>query len=90
MIYYAPVFEKNKDQFVVMLDPFIGIDQQDAWEIGIGASIVECVIWGATFTHKVIDVSNGIMGAEAYLGDVPIVIIAGPTQELSVKDEPLL
>lgn len=89
MIYFAPVFEKNKDQFIIVQDQFIGIDEQDAWEIGLGA-FVECAIWGCSFTHKVMDVTEGVVGAEAYLGDIPIVIISGPTLENSTKDDILM
>lgn len=89
MIYFAPVFEKNKDQFVIIQDQYIGIDEQDAWEIGLG-SFVECAEWDCDFTHTVIDVTQGVVGVEAYLGEIPIVIISGPTLENSVKDDILM
>lgn len=90
MRYFAPVFEREQDRFIVVLDPYIGMDEQDAMEIGLAASIAECLWWGALFTHSVVDVTDGVVGEDGYLGDIPIVIVSGPSYEESVKDDKMM
>lgn len=80
-LYYLPVFEKGSDQFVVLHDTFKGNTKEEAEYIGLGASIVECILWGARFTHKVLEVDESFIAVEAFIDDTPIALVGGENYE---------
>ena len=82
----VPIFEVNGDQFIVAAGDFIAESHELARRIGIGASIIECVLWGARYTYKTIDIIDGVMGTEADLWNTRIVIISGPSCRIKKND----
>ena len=75
---FAPIFEKDGNQFLVCHKSFAGTDDNEAWEIGLGASLVECFLWGAKFTGKTCEVTDDTRGYEAHLQGALVAIINGP------------
>ena len=75
---FAPVFEKDGNEFLVCHRSFASIDDKGAWEIGVGASLVECILWGAKFTGEICEVTDNTRGYEAHLQGALVAIISGP------------
>ena len=76
---FVPIFEtKDGNRLFVCLNDFVGTDEDDAWKIAVGASLVECILWGIRPTWKSVDVTEGIPHRKADLGGVPVAIISGP------------
>lgn len=48
---YAPIFNKDGDQFLFLGEDWCADNEHDAWKIGIGG-LVECVLLQATFSGK--------------------------------------
>ena len=51
---FTPVFQLDQDQFIVCTNDFMGESDADAIKIGLGASLVECIMWGgrSSFTRQ--------------------------------------
>lgn len=75
---FVPIFEKDGNRFVVGHPDFGGADEDEAWEIGCGAALVECILWGARFTGKTLDATDNIMAVKTTLGRTRIAVISGP------------
>ena len=74
----APIFEKDGNRFIAPYRDFVGKNEKEAWEIGIGASLVECIIWGARFTGDTCPVTDDLRGYEAKLNGATVALISGP------------
>jgi hypothetical protein len=81
---YLPVFEKSQDQFVVLDDNFKGASKEEAEHIGLGASIVECVLWGARYTYRIMEIEENFIGLSATIDGIPIAIVGGENYEREV------
>lgn len=75
---FVPIFEKDGNRFFVNWKDFVGADEDEAWKIGLGAQLVEGILWGMRNTHKTLDVTEGVLHRKAWLNEVPISIISGP------------
>lgn len=76
---YAPVFKKGDDEFIVLTQEFVADDEETAWQIGIGASLIELVLWGARRANRIAEILDGnIPHFPANLGGTPVALIAGP------------
>lgn len=76
---FVPIFEKEGNRFFVLSKEFIGEDEAEACEIGIGAMFVECVICGMTYTNEVMEIDpENTPHVAARLGPLPTAIISGP------------
>jgi len=75
---FVPIFEKDGNQFIVCHRDFVAENERGAWEIGIGASLVECIIWGARFIGDTCPLTDELRGYEAKLEGVAVALISGP------------
>ena len=75
---FVPIFEKDGNRFIAPLKGFVGTDETEAWKIGIGASLAECIMWGARFTGDTLELSDDIPYVEASLQGNRVAIISGP------------
>ena len=74
----VPIFEKDGNRFFVNWKDFVGSDEDEAWKIAVGASLVECILWGAPPTWETLDVTDGVLHCKSWLNEAPISIISGP------------
>lgn|GEM_PF-4476698 len=76
---HTPILEKDGQRFIVNVKNFVGEDELEAMEIGIGAGFVECIIWGAKFTGDVLDIElaeeDDLRVTAATLGDCPVFLL---------------
>ena len=79
---YTPIFVKDKQRFIVSASSFVGEDRWTARQIGWGASLVECILWRARFTHSILDLEKAdaakIQVIPADLGGVPVFLLGPP------------
>lgn len=76
---YAPVFEREGNRLIFLHESFVADTEEDAWKIGLGASLVECVLYGVRPTHESVAIVDGnIPHFPAKLGQMPIALISGP------------
>lgn len=85
----VPIFETKGNRFFVNWKDFVGADADEAWKIAVGASLVECILWGAHPTWETLDVTDGVLHRKSWLNEAPISIISGPLFEeaLSTANE---
>ena len=79
----VPIFEKDGNRLFVLAESFLGQNEDEARQIGWGASLVEAVLMGITFTGDVmpIDAPNGtfqIPHVRATLAGTTCCVIGGP------------
>jgi hypothetical protein len=84
---YTPVFIKDGNRFVVPYADFISDTSEEAWQTGIGASLVECIIWGARYCGETFefDANVGFLHATASIMDTDIYVISGPIYDEAAK-----
>ena len=80
---FGPVFTRDGNEFIIPARNFVADDEESARMIGLGAMLVECILFGMTWTHRVISVSGPLPHTVGRLvggGLVPleVAIIAGP------------
>ena len=79
---FVPIFEKEGNKFFILTEEFVGKDEVEARQIGIGAMFVECVICGMTYTNEVAEIDpKNTLHVAAKLGPLPTAIISGPLFE---------
>jgi len=79
----VPIFEKDGNRLFVLAKSFLGQSEEEARQIGWGASLVECVLMGMTFTGDVltIDAPDGkfsLPHRRVALAGTTCCIISGP------------
>jgi len=79
----VPIFEKDGNRLFVLAESFLGQSEEEARQIGLGASLVECVLMGMRFTGDVmsIDAPDGkfaIPHRRATLAGTTCCVIEGP------------
>jgi len=82
----VPIFKVDGNRFFVNWKDFVGTDEDEAWKIAVGASLVECILWGARPTWETLDVTHGVLHRKAWLNEAPISIISGPLFEEALAD----
>lgn len=85
---WAPIFEKDGQEFVVPSEDMVGDSENEAWEIAMGTMLVEGVLLGfeATNPQRYLELDdNGkanVMGWHAKLGVWDVVIL----EKVAAKD----
>lgn len=74
---FAPVFEKDGNRFIFLFEGTIGVDEEEAYKIGVGIAFVEGILTGSDPTWESVNV-DGLLNVEANLGSYPVAIIGGP------------
>lgn len=78
---WCPVYEKDGHELIVLHPSFVADNRDEAWEIGMGSMLVECVLWGVKYLRvQQIDMKN-TPHHPADLGGMPVALIAGPLFE---------
>ena len=76
---YAPVFEREGNRLIFLHESFVADTEEDAWKIGLGASLVECFLYGVKPTHESVAIVDGqIPHFPAHLGRMPVALLSGP------------
>jgi len=76
---FVPIFEKEGNRFFIPCEEFIGKDELEARQIGLGAMLVECILCGMTYTKEVEEIDpENTPHVTAKLGPLPTAIISGP------------
>ena len=81
---WAPIFEKDGQEFVVPSEDMVGDSEDEAWKIAMGAMLVEGTLLGfkATNPQRYLELDdNGkanVTGWHAKLGTWDIVILEPP------------
>jgi hypothetical protein len=74
--YFAPVFEKDGNQFLITHGEFVARTEEEA--LSLGTSAFECAL-DIRFTGEVLNIAEGITHRKAVLDtDMPVAIISGP------------
>lgn len=75
---WCPVYEKDGNEFVILAADFRADSEDDAWKIGMGSMLVECVLW--QMKYKRVTPLNRKMfpHRKATIQGCPVAIIAGP------------
>ena len=88
MITFVPVFSKDSNQFFILTADFACDDKEAAYQTGLGAMLVECVLLGMEFTGKAIEIDTENMPhVKANLSKIPVAIISGPLFEENDKED---
>lgn len=78
-VQWAPVFEREGNRFIVLSSDFISNTREGAWQIGLGASLVELFLWQAKNVHEQVRIVDGeIPHFPATLGATRIALLSGP------------
>ncbi len=81
---YAPVFQQGENRLILLHPDFVAETEQSAWEISVGASLVECVLLGITPSRVdgvgevVAIVDSQIPHFPAKLGPYRVALLSGP------------
>lgn len=76
---FAPVFEKDGNEFIVCHTDFVADNEETAREIGLGAMLVECILLGMKSSGRVLAFdAKRLPHVPARLGFYDIAIVAGP------------
>jgi len=76
---FVPIFKKDGNRFFILIEEFVGKDELEATQIGLGAMLVECVICRMSFTGEVQEINlKNTPHALAQLGPLPVAIVSGP------------
>ncbi len=74
---YAPVFEKDRVQFIIWHRGFSDKDEDEAYKIGFGTTLMEGIIFKFKFTGKSIPIFDGSTkkGKEGELGNLKVIVL---------------
>ncbi|KKL50009.1 hypothetical protein LCGC14_2309840 [marine sediment metagenome] len=76
---YAPIFEKDGQDFIVPSEDMVGDSENEAWTIAMGTVLVEGTLLGFKATNRYLELDdNGkvdVTGWHAKLGSWDIVIL---------------
>ena len=81
MVRMCPVFSKDGNEFIVCDRAWTAEEEWKAKQIGMGASLVECVIWGANYTGRTVDATGHLEHLPSTLMQSDVAIISGPMLE---------
>ena len=83
---FVPIFEKDGNKFFIPAEDFVAEDSWDASKIGLGASLVECILLDMKYTGENMEIDpENIPHRKAMLGSIAVAIIDGPLFE-TVKE----
>ena len=75
---FCPVYEKDGHELIVLTKDFVADNHEEAWKIGMGSMLVECIILGMKYKEvREIDTEH-LPHRKATLGGLPVALIAGP------------
>jgi hypothetical protein len=76
---WCPVYAKDEHELIVLHPTFVADNEDDAWKIGMGSMLVECVLWQVKYLRvQRIDMAN-TPHVVADLGGTRVALIAGPS-----------
>ncbi len=75
---FCPTYEKDGNEFIVLTESFVADNHEDAWKIGLGSMLVECILLGMKYKDvREIDREN-FPHRKANVGGLPVAVFAGP------------
>lgn len=84
---FCPVYEKDGNEFIVLMNDFRADDEETAWQIAMGSMLVECVLWGCRYAKRIVSIDrSNFPHRNADLAGVPVAIITGPYFEEAAND----
>ena len=92
---FAPVFKQGDNRLIILHEQFVGETKERAWRIGLGASLVECVLLGIRPSKgddgllEVVEIVDGqIPHFPARLGLYRVALLSGPLFDEGTKPVP--
>lgn len=75
---FCPTYEKDGNEFIVLTESFVADNHEDAWKIGLGSMLVECILLRMKYTAvREIDREH-FPHARATINGLPVAVFKGP------------
>ena len=83
---YTPIYEKDGKKFLIACRGFMGKDESEARDIGLGSMSVECVIMKCNYTKEICPIpenkDEGVLKVVGgTLGNVPVYLLVEAQDE---------